>query len=144
MITPSFYFLVRRNPFEVLYKKDVLQICCKFTGEHLYRSVISIKLHTASCILVFDRYFCILELLQAILQDPHKRFSYRPTLPPLLFKATIFLKKNINFHLLSNAIRNASLRLLQELKSNFSLWRKSCWFLQEALTLTLTLTYIIF
>ena len=134
-----FFFLVRRNPFEVFFKKDVLQICCKFTGEHLYRSVISIKLHTAY-ILVFDKYFCILELLQAILQDPHKRFSYRPTPPPLLFKATIFFEKNINFHLLSNAIRNASLRLLQELKFNFSLWRESCWFLQEALTLT----YIIF
>ena len=75
VITPSFFFLVRRNPFEVFFKKDVLQICCKFTGEHLYRSVISIKLHTAY-ILVFDKYFCILELLQAILQDPHKRFSY--------------------------------------------------------------------
>ena len=31
---------------EVFWRKDVLKICSKFTGEHPSRSVISIKLHT--------------------------------------------------------------------------------------------------
>ena len=34
----------RSNPPEVFLEKGVLKKCCKFTGEHPYRSVISIKL----------------------------------------------------------------------------------------------------
>ena len=36
----------RSSPSEVFLRKDVLKICSKFTGEHLYQSVISIKLQS--------------------------------------------------------------------------------------------------
>ena len=47
-ITRSFwkpiYFSPELFPIEVFLRKGVLKICCKFTGKHPCRSVISIKL----------------------------------------------------------------------------------------------------
>ena len=39
-----FFFYNQKQPFRGVLKKSVLKICSKFTGEHPYQSVISIKL----------------------------------------------------------------------------------------------------
>ena len=41
----------RGSPPEVFFGKGVVQICSKFTGEHPYRSVISIKLQSNSIVI---------------------------------------------------------------------------------------------
>ena len=54
---------------EVFLGKSVLRICCKFTGEHPYRNVISIKLQR-SFIEITLRHGCSPVHLQHILRKP--------------------------------------------------------------------------
>ena len=54
--------LIRSSHQEVFLEKGVLKICCKFTGEHPCRSVISIKLF-CSFIEITLRYGCSVNLL---------------------------------------------------------------------------------
>ena len=60
-------FFIKRNykssPSEVFLRKSVLKICSKFTGEHPFRSVISIKL-ICNFIKIALRHGCSANLLQ--------------------------------------------------------------------------------
>ena len=44
-VTQYLFFSCQKQSPEVFFKKGVMQICSKFTGEHLCRNVISIGLH---------------------------------------------------------------------------------------------------
>ena len=62
----------RSSPPEVFLRKGVLKICIKFTGEHLCRSVISIKLQS-NFIEIALRYGCSPEDLLHIFRRPSPR-----------------------------------------------------------------------
>ena len=86
----------RSSRLEVFLRKGVLKICSKFTGEHLYRSVISIKLlcspvnlihifrtpfpkNTSGWLLlnIVNNYFCFAERNQFDLENHGlKQFGY--------------------------------------------------------------------
>ena len=68
---PSEYFF-RSSPPEVFLRKGVLKICSKFTGEHSFQSVISIKLQSNFIEITF-RQGCSRVSLLHVLRTPFSK-----------------------------------------------------------------------
>ena len=84
--------LLRSSVPEVSLRKGVMKICCKFTGEHPCRNVISIKLQS-SFIEIALRHGCSPVNLLHIFRTPFPR----NTSGWLLLIPVQILKENVNF-----------------------------------------------
>ena len=85
LITKNLFSLYRSGPSEVFLRKSVLKICSIFTGEHPYRSAISIKLES-DFIEIALRHGCSPVNMVHIFRTPFPKSTYGGLLLSILSK----------------------------------------------------------